>query len=369
MSQAIIAQAGPILEIIRDNDNEPVWANLHGKQLRYCGLSPENRPIFAGIIELNPEFSQAVLDNMHTNRSINKKHVDMLADDMLNNRWLFTGEPMIFDFNGFTTDSQHRNTAYLRACEKNKAPVKGITMLAVVGVSPSSMLVLDSGKKRSVVDSARISESHLRDDSRSPITPQHQQIIKAASKTDGSYSVSALVDLVKKYADPLEYVLISGEKGKSCYCKYPIIRAVIFLACLEYRNQYNVLKKIDEFKHWLDSSYDAKNFSNEEVFSDFYGFDYTNTRAWALCLRHEVEETHKNKQYGGTNRREFKIKATKAIRSFIQGLPGPGTNNLGGRKPIPVVISPEEEFSANFDSINEWNDDSYCSIFQILSDD
>ena len=352
------------LQVTRDNQGNPVYCTLHGQELRFIGDDGKDNPLFCGTVELNPDFCRATLANMHPNRKPVKNHVDALAKDMLANRWYLTGETIIFDENAVTTDCQHRCLGYLQACEMSGEPLKGIRVTAVAGVSPSSMLVLDSGKKRTIVDSARISQTNLRDNPRIPITSKHQQIIKAVITQS---TASEMVQLLRKFADPIEYTCLPGQKGKDCFCAYPSVRGQIFLACLEYRDQSSTLEKLDGFKYLLDGEYDRHNFTDAEKFEAKYGFNFSDTRAWPLALRHEVEEAKRIKQYGGQARRENSMKAVKAIRAFLFGKSGPAYSD-GRRMPIPSGLSKEEFFRNNLTDMKAWNDNSFRSVFGGIMD-
>lgn len=368
----VSVQASSNFSIVKDNEGRAVCANLYGKQLQTIGMDNDNNCLFGGLIELTPEFSKLALENMHTNRKVNKDHVNRLCDDMLNNRWQVTGETIIFDNLGITTDSQHRNTAYLQACNILGETLKGIYMIAIAGVSPSSMLVLDSGKKRSITDSAKIAGATIRVDG-DKINSKHQQIIKAAimnyygGKTK-DVSISCLVNLIQKFADPIEYILTSGAEGKNCFCKSPTARGQLFLALLANKNDPSALKRLDSFKYYFDSEYDSARFANQEAFESYYGFNYQSSDAWPLLLRHEIEDTMKNRQYGGVIRKETALKSIRAIQSFLNNLDGPGTSSNGSRKPIPVQSNGQVAFSNDLDSIEPWNDNSYSSIFSIMDD-
>jgi hypothetical protein len=365
LSTAIQSLEAAGLVITCDNSGEPVYCTLHGKQLRYIGKDTDGGPIFCGIVEMDPAFAQANLKNMNVNRTLNKPHVEALASDMLNSRWQLTGETIIFDVDGLTTDSQHRNNAYLKACEINGSPLTGILMTAVAGVSKKSMLVLDSGKKRSVTDSARISGALLRSHPEISITSKHQQLVKAIPEL-ANITTSELVELIQKFADPIEYAIMAGQKGGNCYCTYPCARVQIMLAAIEYRNNELMLEKLESFKYLFDGEYVPETFDNQESFKNRFNFDYSHPDAWPLCLRHEIEVSKGLKRYGGSTRKEFAAKAIKALRAYLQGEDGPGTNSQGARKPIPSGLSREELFNTDLRSLPAWNDNSFRSLFTVI---
>lgn len=83
------------------------------------------------------------------NRTVSIANVDRYARDMSNDKWLFTGDPIRIDKDGFVRDGQHRLLAIVRS---------GVSLYMTVmrNVDPSMQMVLDIGRSRSPRDQLRI---------------------------------------------------------------------------------------------------------------------------------------------------------------------------------------------------------------------
>lgn len=83
------------------------------------------------------------------NRTVSIPNVDRYARDMTNHKWLFTGDPIRIDKNGFVRDGQHRLLAIVRS---------GIPQYMTVmhNIDPDLQMVLDIGRARSPRDQLRI---------------------------------------------------------------------------------------------------------------------------------------------------------------------------------------------------------------------
>ena len=83
--------------------------------------------------------------NVEQNRNIRKTHVKRLAGDMENERWHFTGVPVVFDSRGYLIDGQHRMAAIIQADIT-------VPLVVVVTTGEKTMHVMDCGAKRSGAD-------------------------------------------------------------------------------------------------------------------------------------------------------------------------------------------------------------------------
>lgn len=95
---------------------------------------------------ISPEIANEYLKlNKHTNRPLNKRHVDTLVREMQRGNFLHTHQGIAFDEDGDLFDGQHRLTAIVRS----GVPV---TMNVTRGVDNKCMLVSDRGVSRSMRD-------------------------------------------------------------------------------------------------------------------------------------------------------------------------------------------------------------------------
>lgn len=104
-----------------------------------------HEPITTELIDVTPEMAAEWLTKNTRNRSVVRRRFLALADDMLNGRWMVTGEAIKFASDGTLLDGQHRLNAVIAA---------GIpaTMLIVRGVDHSAQDGMDTGRARSAGD-------------------------------------------------------------------------------------------------------------------------------------------------------------------------------------------------------------------------
>lgn len=99
----------------------------------------------------SPEKAQRILDTKNPmNRSISAGHVARMADDMRNGRWDANGETIKFDSEGNLLDGQHRLQAIAMSGTSQK-------LLVVRGLDAQARNTVDSGRRRTVGDRARMS--------------------------------------------------------------------------------------------------------------------------------------------------------------------------------------------------------------------
>jgi hypothetical protein len=104
------------------------------------------------VVRITPAIAEEWLRHRNiTNRSLSRRHIAMMVDDMREGRWEVTGEALIFDANGRLTNGHHR----LTACMKAGVP---FTSLVVRGVEPSAVFVQDTGRARTAANMAAIME-------------------------------------------------------------------------------------------------------------------------------------------------------------------------------------------------------------------
>ena len=102
------------------------------------------------LMQITPTMAENWLENANvSNRKISDAHVNHLARDMKEGRWVQTHEGIAFDPNGTLLDGQHRLWAIIEAD-------KTIAMNVWFNVPPEALLAIDSGKPRSMVDILRL---------------------------------------------------------------------------------------------------------------------------------------------------------------------------------------------------------------------
>lgn len=96
-------------------------------------------------IKICPEMALEMLDHNTDNRKLRPAQVTKLARDMQEGRWIFNGEPIVFDTNGKLKQGQHR----LFAIVESEMPFE---FIVVRGVQPEAMSTYDIGARRTYAD-------------------------------------------------------------------------------------------------------------------------------------------------------------------------------------------------------------------------
>jgi len=110
------------------------------------------RPNISMVLELlTPALASALLPKMHPQqRRTELRHVTRIASDMMNGRYIFTGDTIVIDWDGYVINGQHRINAVVQS---------GIPqwMIFVYGVDPKALAAIDNNNKpRTVGDVVRI---------------------------------------------------------------------------------------------------------------------------------------------------------------------------------------------------------------------
>lgn len=82
------------------------------------------------------------------NRKLNKSHVNYLTEEIIYNRWIVNGVPIIFNSHKLI-DGQHRLHAIIQAG-------KPVQCLVVEGVDSDAFSTIDTGKRRNLADALHI---------------------------------------------------------------------------------------------------------------------------------------------------------------------------------------------------------------------
>lgn len=109
------------------------------------GAAPVDSKIQVFICMITPEIATELLKANDNIRSIKKAVLGRYVGDMLLDRWMLTGEPLIFDWDGKGRNGQHR----LKSCIESGRPFPTVV---VVGVDPNVLLNIDIGTKRNLGD-------------------------------------------------------------------------------------------------------------------------------------------------------------------------------------------------------------------------
>lgn len=94
---------------------------------------------------ITPDLAMKFLEKNKLNRKLTDRHINFLAQQMRENKWLDTGDTIKFDEGGNLLDGQHR----LNAIAKSG---KSFEILVVRGLNKKAFEVMDTGKSRSAGD-------------------------------------------------------------------------------------------------------------------------------------------------------------------------------------------------------------------------
>jgi hypothetical protein len=132
---------------------------------------------------ITPELARELLKKNGLNRPLNKRHVNILAGQMLTGKWLFDGTPIKLNGAGQLLDGQHRLTALV---ESNQT----FDFVVISGLPSESFKVMDTGKLRSAADSVGIDVPHhavlIADVARHLVNFDSHQMFTAISSRDRS---------------------------------------------------------------------------------------------------------------------------------------------------------------------------------------
>jgi hypothetical protein len=104
--------------------------------------------------ELTPDDASLLLELNDKNRMARPRISQTYADDMINGRWIYAGDPIRFDTAGTLIDGQHRLSAL--ASLKDSHSDISFTFMIITGLDPKSQSVMDQGTKRTTADNLGI---------------------------------------------------------------------------------------------------------------------------------------------------------------------------------------------------------------------
>lgn len=107
--------------------------------------SKPDRRLLNRTILVTPTMAQEWLAKSATNRPLNQRHIETLADAIRRDQWRFSGESIKFNTAGELIDGQHRLNAVIMAN-------KSVYFLVVENVEEDAMAVIDTGRKRTSSD-------------------------------------------------------------------------------------------------------------------------------------------------------------------------------------------------------------------------
>ena len=120
--------------------------------------SMATRKVTSEVVNATPEIVRGWLESNMRNRNEKPNKQALYAKDMINGKWLLTGEAIKFDWNDEMIDGQNRCKAHLAAAEV----ILGLTLpyLVVRGLDPEVRAVIDTGVARTAADGIQVIDGH-----------------------------------------------------------------------------------------------------------------------------------------------------------------------------------------------------------------
>lgn len=176
-----------------------------------------NKNITATFEYIDPEIAEQFLAKNTQNRPLQKHHVKYLAKEMLEGRWQFNGDAIVFDINNVMRQGQHRMQAVIQTG-------LGFWFLVVRGIDPAAFSTMDCGKPRNGSDAlALIGEKHTRGKAGALVWINNYYSLKRDLNSQKLYkkiSPSLVLELHSKYPD---FEWYDGSRELGC--------SVIFNVC------------------------------------------------------------------------------------------------------------------------------------------
>ena len=120
--------------------------------------SMATRKVTAEVVNATPEIVRGWLESNMRNRNEKPNKQALYAKDMINSKWLLTGEAIKFDWNDEMIDGQNRCKAHLAAADVR--PGLTLPYLVVRGLDPEVRAVIDTGVARTAADGIQVIDGH-----------------------------------------------------------------------------------------------------------------------------------------------------------------------------------------------------------------
>ena len=171
------------------------------------------------ILNVTPVMASEFLENNKSNRKINKLQLDMLIRSINEGKWRLTHQGIAFYKDGELADGQHRLHAILRTGVSLRMPV-----FTGIERDTDTILAIDCGKGRSVIDSASISGLKIK--------PADIAVVKGikfgyADRSFQKLSHAESCDLCTEYFTELQNLNIVFPKSKPFITLAPVKVAVV----------------------------------------------------------------------------------------------------------------------------------------------
>lgn len=257
---------------------------------------------------VTPEEAKIMLATNTRNRNLNKKRIDMLANDILNGNWTESPQPICFDNNRNLIDGQHRLNAIIKA---------NMPALLTIAFNVQSGSVIDKGLERDCGSS-----------------------LYMRGVIDKELSHRAVIAIVNRYYCIAEnrFLVSDSEKGEFINKYRNELAKTISIA--NKRNYTNISKKTG-----IQTAIFAALVCgvSEEVIREFVGvvnsgFMEDQSQSAAIVLRKYAQE---NKNVGGTAINDLTAFAQMAIKDFASRTPRRTKYHI--RKHIYIDLMKQQE--------------------------
>lgn len=109
------------------------------------GLMEKYAGVSVRIVRITPELAAEMLEKNRTNRKLVRRHVEILVGSLDRREWYMNGETIVFSWDGWLLNGQHRLTAIVES---------GVAAdcMVVDGIDPEAFKTIDGGRVRRVGD-------------------------------------------------------------------------------------------------------------------------------------------------------------------------------------------------------------------------
>lgn len=235
------------------------------------------------IEEVTPEQAKEYLSFSATNRNLTAREVNKLSKEMKAGRWIASSDSLKFDIYGRNCDGQHRLKAVIQS---------GLTQTFAIrrGLSEEAMAVIDIGRSRTALDTAKIRGiQHIK--------LPHTSCTNALSLpiTNSVGSKVLISETFEKYEKGIRFVVDRKKSPGASHVLCPI--AALVTKAFYYENH----QKLERFLEVLTTGF------------------CVDESEWAAIALHRSIKSDSDLNLSVKYRTRLYLKAQNALKMFLKG--------------------------------------------------
>lgn len=166
-------------------------------QILGTGLKPIKSKMNFRVVTMTPEVAAELLKRNHPrNRKKKDNRINLYYNEILNDLWKLTHQPVAIDEDGYLIDGQNRLEAIVMADIE-------VPLVLVTGVPKEAMLAADQGCLRNVMDLARVTGFNVEQPTGWPAVAR--MMARGAGKTRNFMSTQMTLAYMKAHRKALEF--------------------------------------------------------------------------------------------------------------------------------------------------------------------